>query len=1724
MVNPGEQESARDNRVLQRTKTIALVARESTVTRINSIAELAKKVDKSLDLIPQFLAAAEDLDSLWETFVSQNAAVLEALLDLDESHTYSTSLEAEVRSTYMGVVIVVDKYRAPRTTESSVVNEGSRSGSVDGSTSIIAGLPSGVRLPKIPLPSYSGDLCGWPVFRDQFNIQIIREELPKIVKFYYLLGCLQGDARQSIQNIVVSEATFDLAWSTLIDKYDKPRQLATLIVDKVFSIPAQSQESLEGLREFLVVFSDQIAMLKSLNIPDLGEFLLFALSARCLPISTRKGFEAVNNNEFPCVSDMVKYVKDRVSLLEAVSFSGGPSRQVTSSDKSKTVLSRQNDKKSKVTLLTSKPSDSGQSSCLFCSSSHMSCKCPTFSSLAMDDRYQLARDKKVCFRCLNSLHWSNRCKVSKPCKKCPGRHHTLLHRNVESPIKEPVIEQNSMVGSVGQTSVLLGTAQMHVRDHSGVMQMVRAVIDSASQVSVISTSCVERLGLKRTRWTVPLTGLSGVKVPRVEGIVECLITPRYNYDHSIPVRAWVLPKVTNDMPLHNLPPHLKTKFSHLALADPLFDRPAPVDMLLGADVFAHIFDGKRVVLEDSLPAAFSTLFGWVIIGPVTNSDCDQTHSNLVSLTVSLEHMVQRFWEVEEPDSAPEIFSQAGQCEAIYLAERERDANGRFVVPLPFLNNHQSETFPGSRQVALRRFQNLERKLLSDEMLYQAYKAFMLEYESLGHMSVAPSPGIYFIPHHPVFKGAITSSKIRVVFDASAVASSKLSLNQCLHTGPKLQQDIVDILLRFRVHQFSFTADVCKMYRQVSVLPKYRAYQHIFWRASPVDELREYELNTVTYGLNCAPFLALRVLQDLAEQECAGLPDVLDALTYQTYVDDICVGADTVDSLMKLRSDLQQVLSRAGLELKKWSSNAHQLLSSVPAADRATDASPFNDTDIGLTKVLGLQWKSSQDTFGFDVQLSEAVPTKRAVLSVIARIFDPLGFLAPVIFLAKHHMQQIWKANLTWDEPLPKELNNCWQAFVHGLPMLSEVRIPRFLNTYIQCQVQLCGFCDASERGYAAVVYLRTLSPNNPITVSLLGSKTKMAPMKSSTVPRLELCAALLLARWMSRIKKILEQKVSVVHMFAWTDSQIVLSWLVNPHELFKVFVSNRVHQVHQLLPQCSWGYVRSAKNPADCASRGMLPSELLLHSLYWSGPDFLLQPHEEWDVTSSPLPVNMLPEVKSISLAVEINGGAEWYSRFSNFTRMLRVVAWIRRFTGRCQKKFYSHEFLSRTELDESLVIIVRLAQCQSFAELQMTLRRGHTPHRIFARLRPFLDQDGVVRINGRLGNSELPETQKHPILLAKDSHLSHLIVRHWHLVTCHSGPRVITSLIGRQFWIMSVRVVIRKVLSLCTICVRSIAQSPHPLMADLPSSRVKACRPFSRVGVDYAGPLQMRECRLRKARRYKVYIAVFVCMTVKAVHLEVVLDLTTDAFLAAFDRFVARRGLPSDIYSDCGTNFVGAAKQLRNLINHPDNHNQISAHTQCTWHFNPPSAPHFGGLWEAAVRSAKTLLVRVMGCHNPTLEEMSTVLCRIEAVLNSRPLTPMTTSPLDLDYLTPGHFLIGQPLLAVPDVHIPEGHATLVHRWKLLHQCHQSFWRRWSNEYLCSLQTRNKWTSQGTNLNVGDMVVVKDHKGPPTSWLLGRITSLAPGKDGVVRVVKVLTSQGEFTRPTVKLVLLPME
>lgn len=318
--------------------------------------------------------------------------------------------------------------------------------------------------------------------------------------------------------------------------------------------------------------------------------------------------------------------------------------------------------------------------------------------------------------------------------------------------------------------------------------------------------------------------------------------------------------------------------------------------------------------------------------------------------------------------------------------------------------------------------------------------------------------------------------------------------------------------------------------------------------------------------------------------------------------------------------------------------------------------------------------------------------------------------------------------------------------------------------------------------------------------------------------------------------------------------------------------------------------------------------------------------------------------------------------------------------------------------------------------------------------------------------------------------------------------------------------------------------------MGNLPYSRVNTSRPFANTGIDYCGPIELKMSKGRSPKTCKGYISIFVCMAVKAVHLEVVSDLTAETFLAAFKRFASRRGIPSKIYSDNGTTFVRANKELdrdlQRAIKEQQDEYIIStlSHQAIEWIFIPPAAPHHGGIWERGVRSVKHHLRRTIGGATLTFEEITTVLAQIEACLNSRPLYPLTSDPDDYQVLTPAHFLSGSSLLIPAEENITTMNEHRLRRWQYTQRLSQMFWKKWKNDYLQSLQTRPKWKSTTENIKVGQLALIKEDRLPPANWHIGRIEAVYPGKDNLVRVVDIRTTGNTYTRPITKICVLPIE
>ncbi|CAK9814055.1 hypothetical protein ANTPLA_LOCUS8052 [Anthophora plagiata] len=496
-------------------------------------------------------------------------------------------------------------------------------------------------------------------------------------------------------------------------------------------------------------------------------------------------------------------------------------------------------------------------------------------------------------------------------------------------------------------------------------------------------------------------------------------------------------------------------------------------------------------------------------------------------------------------------------------------------------------------------------------------------------------------------------------------------------------------------------------------------------------------------------------------------------------------------------------------------------------------------------------------------------------------------------------------------------------------------------------------------------------------------------------------------------------------------------------------------------------------------------------------------------------------------------------SRYSSYAKLLRVIAYCFRFIDSARTKESSRENRgdpsalnspSADEIRRAERVIIRITQKIYFPnEVQcLSSNKAIGKGSPLTSLCPFVDNHGLLRVGGRLLNADLEIDKRHPIILPGSGALSELIVRHEHCRLLHAGPQQTLASLHDRFWVVSGKRLVKGVLRKCVACFKTNPTSPQYKMGNLPADRVTPDRAFSTCGIDYAGPFLIRG-RGRARASEKTYICLFVCFVTKATHIELATDMTTDAFLQCLHRFIARRGRCRAIYSDNGKNFIGARNELKELgvlLDSRAHHERITntlSREHIAWHLIPPNAPHFGGLWERGVRSAKTHLKRVVGERKLTYEELYTVLTQVEACLNSRPLYPMSTDPNDLTPLTPGHFLIGDALMAIPQPDFTNLNESRVNRYQLLQKMLQHFWKRWHREYLHGLQQRHKWRADSPDpIQTGAMVLLREDNLPPLQWRLGRIIELHPGPDGVTRVVSVRTVHGTLKRPVKRICILP--
>ena len=1354
------------------------------------------------------------------------------------------------------------------------------------------------------------------------------------------------------------------------------------------------------------------------------------------------------------------------------------------------------------------------------------------------ERGERIKAANVCFRCLGKGHFSKGCWAK--CSKCKGKHNVLMcgirlesRPNIDNDDVKVTYELNNNDVGLGLSSnhvgvtlsnvsppnkicTVLQTAKVQVVGANGIPYVAKLMFDNGSDRTYVASNFVKK---SRPKWVAsePISysafGGSNSNRSKQSNIFDLVLLDCNNAPHSLV--AAEIPKICQPLLRPTIPTKLLNTFSNVQLADNYLNNShMDIDILVGLDAYWKLMIPGNIIQAEGIVAQKS-VFGWVLSGSwLTPSHIPFTPSQMLCISNVSENELHKFWDLESVGICPK--ESIDQCESNFVlqefSKKVSFFNGRYEVALPWKNEAAKNNLINNEKLAVKRLDKLHLKLDKDPQLKTEYYNVFHNYEQEGIIEEIPCNEIvsqhptYYMPHRPVVRESSTSTKVRPVFDASASSYNGISLNDCLMTGPSLNPDLVEILIRFRRWPVALTADITKAFLQISMKQEDRDVHRFLLKGK--NSIRFMRFLRVPFGNTASPFL----LNATIKYHLQKYPhtEVVNELEEDMYVDNWLSGADSVNEACAKFNESREVFAHAGMPLSKWCSN-----NKLATAKFCDKIDRINEDEA--TSVLGLQWYSSSDQFSFEgLELNsqvELVSTKRFVLSLIARLFDPLGLISPFVMYAKILFQDIWRLGLDWDDLLPPELQVKFLKWVESSKCLKSWNINRCYfpdmpwNSF--CNLELHAFGDASQKGYGACVYIRTPVQDGSYKVTLVAARSRVAPIKTVTLPRLELMGALLCARLIIFVRTALHFGKDISH-FCWTDSKIALAWIQGDPCKWKMFVANRVTEIQSLTSPSCWHHCSGKDNPADLISRGILADQLLSNSLWLYGPSWLSKPLSFCQLGRSLFSTSEESKSKDVVSCVAVTPPPPLFDfhKWSHFNTAHYVVALVLRFINNCKPHISKLSGpLTSDEWDNAKIKLFYCVQREAYPqEISALLRNKSLPKGSkLIKLDPFLDNQDLLRIKGRLENAELSYESKHPIIIP-NGHIAKLLISFQHSFLKHAGVSTLVSTLRGNFWIIGVRRLAKSIISKCVRCQRHDSRACSQPVAPLPELRVKSAPPFTVTGLDFAGPLFCADFPSKK-----FYILLFTCAVVRAVHLELTDSMSLYDCLLAVRRFIARRGLPSVFYSDNAKTFVAASIHLQKL------YGPLSPR----WKFIVPRSPWWGGWWERLVRSVKTALRKTLGSHTLPRSEIETTLHEVEACVNSRPLTYVGDEPDSSSPLSPSHFLIGRSSGFLIEVNNkPSGVSVkdLKGREVLRNQTLDKFWKLWSNDYITNLPPVVKGFVSNCNLKKGDIVLIKEDNVARLKWPLGVIVDVFPGKDGILRSVNVKTSQGIINRPIQRL------
>lgn len=1060
---------------------------------------------------------------------------------------------------------------------------------------------------------------------------------------------------------------------------------------------------------------------------------------------------------------------------------------------------------------------------------------------------------------------------------------------------------------------------------------------------------------------------------------------------------------------------------------------------------------------------------------------------------NIERMVFQFIECENfglNPNTPLLESEAIQRARFILSNGVKRVNGRYESPLLWASaDHQ---MPDNSEYARTRYLSFERSMSKNPRIREAALETVKRYIDNDYWKeVHPQPGDggWILPIFASDNGR----KVRLVWDAAAVYKG-VSLNQRLLPGPDINEPLWDILVRFRERPVAICADIKEMFHRITIKEEDRKYQRVLWRWDPTETLKVYEMQVMTFGASCSPCIAQFVKNENAKLFQEGYPEAVSAIIKSHYVDDWAQSCKTDVEAIGLLKEVMDIQRYAGFELHKWASNSVDVLATLDKEGQVVK--PMEDK----TKVLGIAWDTEKDAFYFDLNdvfpgEKEAGLTKREILRKIMKIYDPLGLISHMVIGGRLILREVWRIECDWDEEVPENIKRQWNEWLYLMQSLQQMRIPRW-SGIMEERRELHIFVDASDKAISAVAYIRGKGKEDIETLQI-AAKCRVAPMRMTSIPRLELQGALLGVRLAEMIIKA--SSTPIMSVTYWTDARDVIWWLRSSKRKYKPYVAIRISEILVSSKPTDWKWLPSKLNPADLATK--MRSQHPGHEEMWvHGPAFLRQEEGDWPIQVD-IPINdtnlevvkilhIRPlDRKTIRLAADP-------TRVSSWLKLVRVTAWSMRLAR--------HLFRKRGPLE---VAEIRAAEFELYREAQLDFSKERKAveegMKIWKgsevwKLPLFIDSqdpEQLLRLRSRLMKSKhLPYTTKVPIVLPRKSPITRRIVEFYHEFVGHQNHQTTLNLLRRQFVIVRAKSLLNRVVRTCQQCAVFNAKPAPPQMASLPLERLSiGIKAFTHTGMDCFGPIWVTVGR----RTVKRWGLLFVCLTTRAIEVEILESMDGPSCVAAMTVVFNRRTVPNTIRCDNGTNFVWAAKVYRGR----DGKTPI-------YKFNPPRASHMGGSWERFVGLVKISLRHFKLPKNITMTGLKTFISDIIELLNCRPLTEVPIRHDQAPALTPNHFL--KPCLNDDQPEVIDVEY-LWEKYGENKELLKQWWNEFSLQYLPQIGTPpKKWRDKVEPLQEGDVVYITYENG----WLRGRISDVFIDPEcNQVREVNVFTPKRTYRR-----------